>query len=115
MSATAGLTPIKSVIEERTYNNSKTFYPMPFSDVAGFLYSMESAYDLDKKKVIDLVATAQKHVDQGISFEMCVNSNLTTRELNKHQLYAWKRGIKTIYYVRTNKINEAEGCVSCAV
>lgn len=115
MGATASILPIKQVIEERTYGNSKTFYPMPFSDVAEFQYSMESAYDLDNRVIIDLVATAQKHIDQGISFEMCINSDLTTRDLNKYQMYAWKRGIKTIYYVRTNKINEAEGCVSCAV
>lgn len=115
MNATASISPIKRLVEERTYNNSKTYYAMPFSEVAEFQYSMETAYDLDTKKIIDLIATAQKHIDQGISFEMCVNSTLTTRDLNLLQLYAWKRGIKTIYYVRTNKINEAEGCVSCAV
>lgn len=115
MGSSAGLLPVKKLIEERTYNNSKTYYPMPYADVAGFLYETENAYDLDVKKVIDVVATAQKHIDQGISMELCINSNLTTRDLNKYQIYAWKRGIKTIYYVRTNKINEAEGCVACAV
>ena len=115
MNATASIAPIKRAVEERTYNNSKTYYPMPYSDIAEYQYSMENSYDLDNKAVIDLIATAQKHVDQGISFEMCINSDLTTRDLNMLQLYAWKRGIKTIYYVRTNKINEAEGCVSCAV
>lgn len=115
MSATAGISPVKSAVEERTYNNSKTFYPMPYYETAGFLYSLESAYDIDKRKLIDLIATAQKHIDQGISLEICINSNLDTNDLNKIQLYAWKRGIKTLYYVRTNKLNEAEGCISCAV
>lgn len=115
MNATPSIVPITQVVQERTYNNSKTYYPMPYSDIAQFQYMTENAYDLDNYKVIDLIATAQKHVDQGISFEMCINSNLTTRDLNRYQMYAWKRGIKTIYYVRTNKLNEAEGCVSCAV
>lgn len=115
LNSTAGILPIKRTLEERTYNTSKTYYPMPFSDIAEFQYATETAYAMDKRLIIDLVATAQKHVDQGISFEICVESGMTTRDINKLQLYAWKRGIKTIYYIRTDKVNEVDGCVSCAV
>lgn len=112
MSATPSITPIKQLIEERTYGNSKTYFPMPNADTCGFMY--ESAYTMDKMKVIDVIATAQKHVDQGISFELCITSDVTTRELSRLYLYAHYQGIKTLYYTRTQKL-KVEVCESCSV
>ena len=112
MSATPSITPIKQLVEERTYGNSKTYFPAPALDVAEFMY--ETAYDMDKYKIIDVIATAQKHVDQGISFELCINSDITTRELQRYYLYAHYQGIKTLYYTRTQKL-KIEECISCAV
>ncbi|KND62589.1 class 1b ribonucleoside-diphosphate reductase subunit alpha, partial [Candidatus Phytoplasma phoenicium] len=99
MSATPSLTPIKQLVEERTYGNSKTYFPVPALKDFAFMY--QTAYRMDKKKIIDVIATAQKHIDQGISFELCITSNTTTRELVKYYLYAHKKGIKTLYYTRT--------------
>ena len=84
---------------------------MPHTDTASFMY--ETAYTMDKKKIIDVIATAQKHVDQGISFEIGITSNETTRDLIKYYLYAHHKGIKTLYYTRTQKlkIEECEACV----
>ncbi len=112
MSATPSLTPIKQLIEERTYGNSKTYYPAPSLDVASFMY--ETAYRMDMFKVIDVIATAQRHVDQGISFELSITSDKTTRDLQKYYLYAHYQGIKTLYYTRTQKL-KIEECESCAV
>lgn len=112
MSATPSITPIKQIVEERTYGNSKTYYPMPHSDIASFMY--ESAYTMNKKKVIDVIATAQKHVDQGISFELCITSDENSRNLIKYYLYAHYQGIKTLYYTRTKKLKIDE-CESCQV
>lgn len=111
MSATPSLTPIKQLVEERTYGNSKTYYPMPGLEKAAFMY--ESAYKMDNRRIIDVIATAQKHVDQGISFELCVTSDKTTRDLQQDYLYAHYQGIKTLYYLRTQKlkIEECEGCM----
>ncbi|MGE4320522.1 MAG: class 1b ribonucleoside-diphosphate reductase subunit alpha [Acholeplasmataceae bacterium] len=112
MSATPSLTPIKQLVEERTYGNSKTYFPMPALDVAEFMY--ETAYKMDNYKVIDVIATAQKHVDQGISFELAITSDKTTRDLQKYYLYAHYQGIKTLYYTRTQKL-KVEECEACAV
>lgn len=112
MSATPSLTPIKQLVEERTYGNSKTYFPAPALDVAGFMY--ESAYKMDKFKIIDVIAAAQKHIDQGISFELCVTSDLTTRELIRFYLYAHHKKIKTLYYTRTQKL-KIEECLACSV
>ncbi len=112
MSATPSVTPIKQLVEERTYGNSKTYFPMPALDKASFMY--ETAYKIDKFKVIDTIATIQKHVDQGISFELCITSDVNTRELCRYYLYAQHKGIKTLYYTRTQKL-KVEECESCAV
>ncbi len=112
MSATPSVTPIKQLVEERTYGNSKTYFPMPALDTAAFMY--ETAYKMDKYKIIDTIATIQKHIDQGISFELCITSDVTTRELSRYYLYAQHKGIKTLYYTRTQKLKVDE-CESCAV
>lgn len=112
MSATPSITPVKQLIEERTYGNSKSYFPAPALDKADFMYT--TAYEMNKYKIIDVIATAQKHVDQGISFELCVTSDLTTRDLQKFYLYAHHQGIKTLYYTRTQKLKITE-CESCAI
>lgn len=112
MSATPSITPIKQLIEERTYGNSKTYFPAPAIEKNSFMY--QTAYEMNKYKIIDVVATAQKHVDQGISFELCITSDLTTRDLQKFYLYAHYQGIKTLYYTRTQKLKVTE-CEACAI
>lgn len=111
MSATPSCTPIKQLVEERTYGNSKTYFPVPFLQEADFMY--ETAYNIDKFKLIDVIATIQKHIDQGISLELCINSDITTRELQRYYLYAHYKGIKTLYYTRTRKLKVDE-CLSCS-
>lgn len=112
-SATASVMPIMERIEERTYGNSKTYYPMPgLSPQTWFLY--KEVYDMDMMRVVDMIATIQRHVDQGISFTLFLKDTHTTRDLTRIDLYAHYRGIKTLYYARTKDMG-AEGCTSCAV
>lgn len=112
-SATASVMPIMERIEERTYGNSKTYYPMPgLSPKTWFLY--KEAYDMDMFKVVDMIATIQKHVDQGISFTLFMKDTNTTRDLTRIDLYAHHRGIKTLYYARTKDTGQDE-CLSCVI
>lgn len=50
--------PIMEPVEVRTYGDSTTIYPMPFLTNENMLY-YQSAYRMDMRKVIDLVATVQ--------------------------------------------------------
>lgn len=112
-SATASVMPIMERIEERTYGNSKTYYPMPgLSQQNWFFY--KEAYDMNMFKVVDMIATIQQHVDQGISFTLFLKDTMTTRDLNRIDLYAHHKGIKTLYYARTKDTTQ-EGCLSCVV
>ncbi|PAC78567.1 class 1b ribonucleoside-diphosphate reductase subunit alpha [Bacillus velezensis] len=112
-SATASVMPIMERIEERTYGNSKTYYPMPGLSPQNWFFYKE-AYDMDMFKVVDMIATIQQHVDQGISFTLFLKDTMTTRDLNRIDLYAHHKGIKTLYYARTKDTTQ-EGCLSCAV
>lgn len=112
MSASASVSPIRQLVEERTYGNSKTYFPMPFVDTHGFMY--QTAYEMDNRKIMNVIATIQKHIDQGISLEMCERSYGTTRDLIKNIIYAHHIGLKTLYYTRTQKLSIQE-CLSCAV
>jgi ribonucleoside-diphosphate reductase alpha chain len=112
-SATASVMPIMERIEERTYGNSKTYYPMPFLSADNW-YFYKEAYDMDMFKVVDMISTIQQHVDQGISFTLFLVDTMTTRDLNRIDLYAHHKGIKTLYYART-KDTTRETCLSCVV
>ncbi|WP_274363946.1 class 1b ribonucleoside-diphosphate reductase subunit alpha [Paenibacillus thermotolerans] len=111
--ATSSVMPIVETIETRTYANSTTYYPMPYLSPDNFFY-YKSAYQMDQFKVLDLIAEIQEHVDQGISTVLHVNSDVTTRQLARYYIYAARKGLKSLYYTRTNRLS-VEECVSCSV
>ena len=57
------------------------------------------------------------YVDQGLSLTLFFYGTGTNRDLNKAQIYAWRKGIKTLYYIRIRQQalsgTEVQGCVSC--
>ncbi len=112
-SATASVMPIMERIEERTYGNSKTYYPMPGLTANNWFFFKE-AYDMDMFKVVDMIGTIQQHIDQGISFTLFLKDTMTTRDLNRIDLYAHHKGVKTIYYARTKDTGQ-DDCLSCVV
>lgn len=112
-SSSASLSPITERVEVRDYGDSRTIYPMPFlNNDNKDLYT--EAYDMNMFKMVDLYATAQKHVDQGLSMTFYVTDQWTTEELAKLYIYAWTKGIKTVYYVR-QRMQTLEECVSCSI
>ena len=75
------------------------------------------AYEIGPEKIIDTYAVATQHVDQGLSLTLFFPDTATTRDVNRAQIYAWRKGIKTLYYIRLRQAaltgTEVEGCVSC--
>ncbi len=111
--ASASIMPITERVETRTSNKAKTIYPMPHLN-AETEWFYEEAFEMDMKRVIDTVAAAQRHVDQGISCTLFVPASATTRTLQRYYLYAYLKGVKTLYYTRMRKLSIDE-CLSCAV
>ncbi len=111
--STASIMPIVDKIETRMYGESVTYYPMPYLSKENTLY-YKSAYNMDQMKIIDVVASIQKHVDQGISLILYMTNENSTKDLVRLYYYAWMKGLKSIYYVRTKNLNVDE-CESCSV
>ncbi len=112
-SSTASIAPCTERVEVRDYADSRTIYPMPhLTNDNKHLYV--EAYDVNPYDLIDLYATAQKHVDQGISMTLYVTDNWTTEQLAKIYIYAWMKGIKSVYYVR-QRLQTLEECVACQI
>jgi len=117
--ATASIHPIASQIEIRKEGKiGRVYYPAPHMTNENQEY-FQDAYEIGYEKVIDVYAAATQHVDQGLSLTLFFKDTATTRDLNKAYVYAWKNGIKTIYYIRIRQLalegTEVEGCVSCAL
>ncbi len=117
--ATSSIHPIVSKIEIRKEGKTgRVYYPAPFMTNDN-LSLYQDAYEIGPEKIIDTYAEATKHVDQGLSLTLFFPDTATTRDINKAQIYAWKKGIKTLYYIRLRQLalegTETEGCVSCAL
>ncbi|WP_227582756.1 class 1b ribonucleoside-diphosphate reductase subunit alpha [Cellulomonas wangsupingiae] len=115
--STSSIHPIASKIEIRKEGKiGRVYYPAPFMTNDNLEY-YQDAYEIGFEKVIDTYAEATQHVDQGLSLTLFFKDTATTRDLNKAQIYAWRKGIKTIYYIRLRQMalegTEVEGCVSC--
>ncbi|HEK9106983.1 TPA: class 1b ribonucleoside-diphosphate reductase subunit alpha [Streptococcus equi subsp. zooepidemicus] len=127
----ASIHPITQRIEERQEKKiGKIYYPANGLSTDTIPY-YTSAYDMDMRKVIDVYAAATKHVDQGLSLTLFLRSELpkelyewkttskqTTRDLSILRHYAFNKGIKSIYYIRTFTddgeevgANQCESCV----
>lgn len=115
--STSSIHPIVSKIEIRKEGKiGRVYYPAPFMTNDNLEF-YEDAYEIGYEKIIDTYAEATKHVDQGLSLTLFFPDTATTRDVNKAQIYAWRKGIKTLYYIRLRQMaiegTEVEGCVSC--
>ncbi|GFG68799.1 hypothetical protein MSEN_05190 [Mycolicibacter senuensis] len=115
--STSSIHPIVSKIEIRKEGKiGRVYYPAPFMTNDNLEYYSD-AYEIGYEKIIDTYAAATQHVDQGLSLTLFFKDTATTRDVNRAQIYAWRKGIKTLYYIRLRQMalegTEVEGCVSC--
>ena len=115
--STSSIHPIASQVEIRKEGKmGRVYYPAPYLTNDNREY-FSDAYEVGPEKIIDIYAAAQQHIDQGMSLTLFFKDTATTRDVNRAQIYAWRKGIKTIYYIRIRQDaitgTEMEGCVSC--
>lgn len=115
--STSSIHPIVSRIEIRKEGKiGRVYYPAPYMTNDNLEYYVD-AYEIGPEKIIDTYAVATQHVDQGLSLTLFYPDTVTTRDINKSYIYAWRKGIKTLYYMRLRQMalegTEVEGCVSC--
>ncbi|WP_261508133.1 class 1b ribonucleoside-diphosphate reductase subunit alpha [Chromohalobacter canadensis] len=117
--STSSIHPVVSKIEIRKEGKlGRVYYPAPYLNDDNQEY-YQDAYEIGPEKIIDTYAEATQHVDQGLSLTLFFRDTATTRDINRAQIYAWRQGIKTLYYVRLRQAalegTEVEGCVSCTL
>jgi ribonucleoside-diphosphate reductase alpha chain len=115
--STSSIHPVASKVEIRKEGKiGRVYYPAPYMTNDNLEY-YQDAYEIGYEKIIDTYAAATQHVDQGLSLTLFFKDTVDTREVNKAQIYAWRKGIKTLYYIRLRQLalegTEVEGCVSC--
>ena len=118
MEATPSVQPVSNIVEIRDFGFLQAVYPMPYlTNENKHIY--KNAYEVDQKKMIDLMAIIQEYVDQAISIVINVKSDTTLKERASIITYAWKKGIKSLYYWRTQKqsimADKEPVCESCSV
>lgn len=74
--------------------------------------------ELSQYEIILQASIRQKYIDQAQSLNINIPSNLPVKEVNRLLIEAWKLGVKTLYYQRSQSVskefvNNLVSCVSC--
>ena len=72
-----------------------------------------SAYNIDQRWTVKLNGIRQRHIDQGQSFNLYIDTKYTMRQIMNLYIDACKNGVKSIYYVRSKSLEVAD-CESCS-
>ena len=77
--------------------------------------------EINQLELINQAGIRQQYIDQAVSLNLAFPSEAPPKWINKVHIDAWKRGIKTLYYMRTESVLRGDiaaqamdpGCVSC--
>jgi ribonucleoside-diphosphate reductase alpha chain len=77
--------------------------------------------EINQLELVNQAGIRQQYIDQAVSLNLAFPSQVEPKFLNKVHLEAWKKGIKTLYYMRTESVLRGdiaaaatnEECVSC--
>ena len=77
--------------------------------------------EINQLELVNQAGIRQQYIDQSVSLNLAFPSQVEPKFLNKVHLEAWKKGIKTLYYMRTESVLRGdiaaaatnEECVSC--
>ena len=77
--------------------------------------------EINQLELVNQAGIRQQYIDQAVSLNLAFPSEVDPKWLNKIHLEAWKRGIKTLYYMRTESVLRGDiakqamdpNCLSC--
>ena len=67
-----------------------------------------TAVEIDQRWVIEMAADRQEQICQSQSLNIFFPANVSKQELHAIHMMAWKRKVKTLYYLRSEAIKRAE-------
>jgi ribonucleoside-diphosphate reductase alpha chain len=68
----------------------------------------KTAVEIDQRWVIEMAADRQKYICQSQSLNVFFPSNVSKQELHAIHIMAWKKRVKTLYYLRSEAYKRAE-------
>jgi len=68
----------------------------------------KTSMEIDQRWVIELAADRQQHIDQAQSLNLFFRPDAHIKYLHAIHFMAWKKGLKTLYYCRSEKIGKAD-------
>ena len=102
--STSSIHPIVNKVETRKEGKvGRVYYPAPHMR-SDNLHLYEDAYEIGPERVIDTYAVSQEWIDQSQSLTLFFHDTATTRDLDRARIYAWRKGIRTMYYVRLRQM-----------
>ena len=77
--------------------------------------------EINQLELVNQAGIRQQYIDQSVSLNLAFPSAATPKWLNQVHMEAWKKGIKTLYYVRTESVLRGDiaqaamdpDCLSC--
>jgi ribonucleoside-diphosphate reductase alpha chain len=77
--------------------------------------------EINQLELVNQAGIRQDYIDQSVSLNLAFPSEATPKWLNQVHFEAWKRGIKTLYYMRTESVLRGDiaaqamdpDCISC--
>jgi ribonucleoside-diphosphate reductase alpha chain len=68
----------------------------------------KTSMEIDQRWVIELAADRQQYIDQAQSLNLFFRPDVNLKYLHACHFLAWKKGLKTLYYCRSEKIGKAD-------
>ena len=110
--STASIDPLYELLSYEEKTTYKIANPAPdLSDKTIWYY--KTAFNIDQHWSINMAAARQRHVDQGQSFNLYVRPDIKATDFLSLHIHAWKAGMKSTYYVRSQALT-IEECESCS-
>jgi ribonucleoside-diphosphate reductase alpha chain len=71
-------------------------------------FVFKTALEIDQRWVIELAADRQENIDQAQSLNVFLRPDANIKYVHAIHFMAWKKGLKTLYYLRSEKIGKAD-------
>ena len=68
----------------------------------------KTAMEIDQRWIIDMAADRQEFIDQGQSLNVFFPPDVSVKYLHAIHFLAWKQGLKSLYYCRSDKLKKAD-------
>ena len=128
---------LERVLEELNLNNSKVWNKIlsdggsvqDVKELDGLLNGedvlvkdvFKTFKEINQLELVNQAGIRQQYIDQAVSLNLAFPSEATPKWLNKVHFDAWKKGVKTLYYTRTESVLRGdiaanamnEDCLAC--